>query len=38
MFIAKLLGNMYENIERRCMSGSLDLKTTARFYLALSNI
>ncbi len=38
MFIAKFLNNMYKNIDRRYAEGSLDLKTTALFYLALNNI
>lgn len=38
MFFTKLFNNVYRNVERRCAENKNDLMTTARFYIALTNL
>lgn len=38
MFFTTLFNNVYRNVERRCAGNKNDLMTTARFYMALTNL
>lgn len=38
MFFTKLFKNVYRNIDRRCAENKNDLRTTALFYMALTNL
>ena len=38
MFFTKLFNNVYRNVERRCAENKHALMSTARFYMALTNL